>query len=355
MPMLAKLGALPAREGAHAYELKWDGIRAMVYVHDGQLRIESRNQNELTRQYPEFAGLVEALGDRDVVLDAEIVALNDAGVPSFQRLQSRLGLKSDLTIKLRAAAAPATMAIFDVVHLDGRDLTSLQYADRREILASLGLESPSWRVSAYQVGDGEAFLAAVVERGLEGVVVKQLDSAYLPGKRTHAWIKVKQQQRQEFVIGGFTEGLGSRAGTIGALLIGHHDVRPDEALRRGEPQLLQYAGSVGSGLSQATLRQLKELLAPLALGESPFDVNSPGATKPQGKWQAIRASADGATSKGAGRTTPVHYVEPRLVCEVEFTEFTRDGTLRHPAFQGLRTDKDPLDVVREDIAQRAGD
>jgi bifunctional non-homologous end joining protein LigD len=348
-PMLAKAGELPAKDDAYAYEIKWDGVRALVYVRDGAVHLESRNQNDITKQYPELAPLGAALVGHEVVLDAEIVAFTEAGVPSFQLLQSRLGLTRESTIRTRAAAVPATLAIFDVLHLDGHDVTSLPYTERRELLATLPLDGPSWRISEYHVGGGAEMLASIVEAGLEGVMAKRLDAPYQLNKRTSAWTKVKQQQRQEFVVGGWTEGAGNRAGSIGALLIGHHDRRPEQAAKLGEPQRLMYAGSVGTGFGRVQLEQLARLLEPLATGESPFDVNSPGDIKPVGKWQAIRAK-----ERSAGRPagSHVHFVEPRLVVEVEYTEFTRDGTLRHPAFQGLRDDKDPADVVREDTADR---
>ena len=347
-PMLAKAGELPARDAEWAYEIKWDGIRALVYVEGGDVRIESRNQNDITKQYPELMAIGAALAGHDVVLDAEIVAFTEDGVPSFQLLQSRLGLGKESTIRTRAAAVPATLAIFDLLHLDGHDLTGLTFVERREILATLPLDGPNWRISEYHVGGGAAMLASIVEAGLEGVMAKRLDAPYLAGKRGAAWTKVKQQQRQEFVVGGWTEGAGSRAGSIGALLIGHHDLRPERAASRGEEQRLVYAGSVGTGFGRKQLDQLADLLAPLATDTSPFDVNSPGDTKPAGKWQSIRAK-ERATG-GPAASTRVHYVEPRLVVEVEYTEFTRDGTLRHPSFQGLRDDKDPADVVREDTA-----
>ncbi|MBC7461006.1 MAG: DNA ligase [Thermoleophilia bacterium] len=324
VPMMATAAALPEHEGDHAYELKWDGVRALVYIRGGRVHLESRNRNDITAQYPELAALGAALADHDVVLDAEIVAFSEAGVPSFQLLQSRLGLTRADTIRSRAAATPVTLAIFDILHLDGRDLMSLPYEQRRAVLATLDLEGANWRVSQYHVGGGPEMLAAVVEHGLEGVMVKRLDSAYAPGKRTSAWTKVKQQRRQEFIVGGWTEGRGARVGQIGALLIGHQDVRPARARALNEPQQLVYAGSVGTGFDRAALAKLATLLEPLAVEDSPFDVNAPDAS-----------------------ASRVHFVRPELVVELEFTEFTRDGTLRHPSYQGLRDDKEPSGVVRE--------
>ena len=210
---------------------------------------------------------------------------------------------------------------------------------------------------AAHVGEGAALLAAVVEQGMEGVVGKRLGSTYRENARGGDWIKVKQQQRQEFVVVGWTEGAGRRAGSLGALLLGYHDARPAAATRTKEPQRLVYAGSVGTGFSDRALEELQAMLEPLAIDHSPIDVNGPGSTKPVGKWQAMRArdreraaEATGAAARAGGTPVPahIHYVEPKLVCEVEYTEFTRDGTLRHPSFKGLRDDKSPQDVVRED-------
>lgn len=342
VPMLAKLADLPDDPEQWAFEVKWDGIRAVVFAEGGRIRIETRNQNDVTHMYPELTRFGRALGSREAVIDGEIVAFDERGRPSFQTLQSRLGLTSEATIRTRAAQTPVRYLAFDILHLDGRDLRELPYLERREILRELFTDTPHWQVPPHHVADGEALLEAVVENGLEGIMAKRLDSTYREGSRAGAWRKVKRQQRQEFVICGWSEGDGRRAGSIGALLLAYYDAGR-----------LTYAGSVGTGFTDAVLDDLRARLTPLEVEESPLDVGAPDPDKP-GKWQNIRAR-DRARAKGLDPKTAakakrgqIHYVEPTLVCEVEFTEFTRDGTLRHPSFKGLRDDKPATDVVRED-------
>ncbi|MCW2955363.1 MAG: ligD [Thermoleophilia bacterium] len=330
-PMLAKLSDLPTPPDEWAFEVKWDGIRAVAFIDDGALRLETRNLNDVTLQYPDLVPLPKALTSHSAILDGEIVAFDELGRPSFQQLQSRMGLSSAATIQLRSKATPVRYMAFDILELDGRDLRDEPYLERRRVLRELFADTDRWQVPAHHVGEGETLMAAIVEQGLEGVVAKRLTSTYREGARGSEWRKVKQQQRQEFVIGGWTTGAGRRAGGIGSLLVGYHD----------EEGRLRFAGGVGTGFSDAFLANLHAMLLPLERDETPFEVGLPGKEKPLGKWQAMR-----------GRTAPteVHFAEPQLVCEVEFTEFTRDGTLRHPSFQGLRDDKDPKDVVREDRA-----
>jgi bifunctional non-homologous end joining protein LigD len=331
-PMLAKLVTDPPKKGEWAYEIKWDGIRAIAYIEGGRLRLESRNGNDITHQYPELAKLGRELGARDAILDGEIVALDENGLSSFQNLQARMGLRSESTIRTRAKQTPVTYMIFDLLFLEGHSTISLPYATRRECLEALQLQGTHWQTPRVHEGSGEEVLRSAREIGLEGVVAKRLDSVYSPDRRTGAWLKIKNHMRQELVIGGFTQGEGTRSGMIGALLVGYYE--------HGE---FVYAGSVGTGFTRAELRKLDAMLEPLILDRSPFDVRSPGDTKPVGKWQAMR---------NATRVAPqqVTYVQPKLVCEVEFTEWTRDGTLRHPSYRGLREDKEPTDVVREDPA-----
>ncbi|MCW2924054.1 MAG: ligD, partial [Thermoleophilia bacterium] len=349
-PMLAKLAELPEDQDQWAFEVKWDGIRAVVFAEGGRIRIETRNQNDVTAQYPELTRFGRALGSHQAVIDGEIVAFDEHGKPSFQTLQSRLGLTAAATIKARAAATPVRYLAFDLIHLDGHDVRDLPYLDRRKLLRDLFEDDPHWQVPEHHVGTGTALLEAVVEQGLEGVMAKKVDSPYRENSRAGAWKKVKRQQRQEFVVWGWTEGDGRRTGSIGALIIGHYDITADEAKRTKQPQQLHHAGSVGTGFGDEALARIHELLAPLEVDESPFDVGNPSSTA--GKWKAIRARSDamakGEDPKGAKATRgAIHYARPQLVCEVEYTEFTRDGTLRHPSFKGLRDDKDPKDVIRE--------
>jgi bifunctional non-homologous end joining protein LigD len=319
LPMLAKLAGLPRDDANYGFEIKWDGVRAIVYVEGGRARAESRNSLDITRQYPELAALGRALGSREVVLDGELVALDASGRPSFERLQQRMGVASDSAVRRRMKDTPVTYMIFDLLYLAGHNTMALPYSDRRKLLQELELNGDSWATPAYHRGDGSAMLDASRRQGLEGIMAKRLDSAYVPGKRTSCWLKVKNSLRQELVVGGWTPGEGARSDTIGALLLGYYDGLPGQA--GAGPQRLVYAGKVGTGFSEEFLRGLKPVLAKLARETSPFAV--------------------GAPPKGS------RYVEPQLVADVEFTEWTRSGNIRHPSFKGLRTDKDAREVVRE--------
>ena len=313
-PMLARLSTLPpGDDSGWAFEVKWDGVRAQAHTREGHLRLLSRGGNDITTAYPELAALSDALGSREAILDGEIVAFDESGRPSFAALQARIHLRGEAAAGARAQAAPVTYAIFDLLWLDGESLLDLPYGDRRERLQQLGLRGEHWRVSSYQRGGGQALLQATREQGLEGVIAKRLDSRYLPGNRTGAWLKIKHHQSQEVVIGGWSEGKGARAGRIGALHIG---VQDEHGLR--------YAGRVGTGFTAATLERLGQLLAARAREDSPFA----GPQPPRG----------------------AHFVTPELVCEVEFSEWTKDGMLRHPSYKGLREDKPAAAVVPEEAA-----
>ena len=314
-PMLATLAArLPTGENHWAYELKWDGVRAIAYCEGGQLTLESRNLREIASHYPELRPLAAALGAREAVLDGEVVAFDEDGRPSFERLQGRMNLASDAAVRRRMADRPVTYLIFDLLYLDGRSLVDLPYTKRRERLEELELDGPNWQTPSNHRGEGRALLRLTKERGLEGLVVKRLDSRYLPGRRSSAWLKVKNIRSQELVIGGWLPGQGRRAGTIGAIVVGYHE--GDDGGRR-----LRYAGRVGSGFTDAELERLAGLLEPLRTGQSPFEGRQPPK-------QAV-------------------FVEPRLVAAIAFREWTAARTLRAPVYKGLRTDKDPADVVLE--------
>jgi bifunctional non-homologous end joining protein LigD len=316
-PMKATLAKLPASEQTWAFEIKWDGVRAIAYCEPGHLRLESRNLREITAQYPEVRGLLEELGARRAVLDGELVAFDDQGRPSFQRLQTRMHVASESQVRRRMRDIPVTYVIFDLLYLDGHSLLDEGYEDRRAALEALGLQGQSWQIPAYHRGDGSKLLAASRERGLEGIIAKRLGSRYLPGRRSRDWLKVKNVRGQEVVIGGWLPGKGRREGEIGALLVGYYE--DDD----GEPRL-RYAGKVGTGFDAADLKLLRKRLEPLRRDESPFDGRQP--------------------QKGAT------FVEPKLVGEVEFSEWTNAGTLRHPSYKGLRDDKPTADVVREEPA-----
>jgi len=320
-PMKARTGDLPAGEEGWAYEIKWDGVRALLYAEGGTVRLEARSGNDVTARYPELRGIGRTLGSHEALLDGEVVAFDAQGRPDFGLLQRRMHLASESAVRRRMADTPVAYMAFDLLHLDGRATLELPYSERRELLQGLGLEGASWRTPAFHPGDGQALLDASREQGLEGIVAKRLDARYEPGRRSGAWIKLKNVRRQEVVIGGWLPGHGSRSGRLGALLAGVYDEADDE--RR-----LRYVGRVGTGFNEAELVRLGELLEPLTRASSPF---------------------------GAGARPPreATFCEPDLVAEVGFAEWTRTGTLRAPRYLGLRDDKPAHEVVAEPVSPGA--
>ncbi|HEV2074791.1 MAG TPA: DNA polymerase ligase N-terminal domain-containing protein, partial [Thermoleophilaceae bacterium] len=203
VPMLATLGELPADEDAWAYEVKWDGVRAIVRSEPGRTQIWSRNLNDITSQYPEVARIGRALGAREALLDGEIVAFDAEGRPSFERLQQRMHLSSERQVRERRRSNPVFYMAFDVLHLDGESLLDRPWRERRAALEALALHGPAWDTPGHHEGDGAAFLAASREQGLEGIMAKRTDAPYRPGRRSGAWIKVKNLESAELVIGGW--------------------------------------------------------------------------------------------------------------------------------------------------------
>jgi bifunctional non-homologous end joining protein LigD len=306
-PMLARAGELPAAasDDRWAFEIKWDGVRAIARSTPGEIRFASRNGNDISVAYPELKALNRALSSHRAILDGEIVAFDEDGRPSFSRLQGRMHVGSESAARRRAKDVPVVYVVFDLLWLDGHPLLELSYEQRRERLRELALDGPAWQTPDHVVGSGAAVLAASLERGLEGVVAKRLDSPYEPGRRSPCWVKVKNVRRTDVVVGGW---IGSRPPDgrgrerIGALLVGVP----------GENGELRYAGRVGTGFGDAELRRLAGVLGPLVRDRSPF--------------------AGGAGPRGAVWVEPVH------TAEVEFTEWTKDGMLRHPSYKGMRAD-----------------
>ncbi len=315
-PMLATLGSAAdiSDESEWAFEMKWDGIRAVAEVRDGGLRLTTRNGNDVTVTYPELDGLVALADGHDLVLDGEVVTLDPSGRPDFGLLQTRMGLTRPADVKSALTRAPAHYMVFDILELDGADLRRRTYDERREtLLATLTppADDPIQVPPAFD-GDLAHAVSSSARLGLEGVMAKQRDSTYATGRRSRAWIKIKHHKTQEVVIGGWTPGTGRRAGGIGALLLGLPD---------GEG--LRYVGKVGTGFTDAVLDDLAALLGGIETDDSPLrDVPRPDA-------------------KAA------HWVEPRLVGEVEFAEWTSTDRLRQPSWRGLRPDKAVQQVVRE--------
>ena len=312
-PMKAALGLLPTDPG-WTFEIKWDGMRAIACLDSSdpaRARLWSGNQIDITHRFPELAELGQSMGGARAVIDGELVALADNGRPSFGRMQSRMHLDRVADARERAAEVPVTYMVFDLLLLDNNDLTSLPLSVRRSALDELFRPGPHWQLSAMH-DDGPALNEAVHEMELEGLMAKRLDSQYLPGKRTTAWRKVKRRVEQNFVVGGWAEGEGGRRGRIGGLLIGGY--------RDGA---LEYAGRVGSGLRDDEIRVLSRTFAELARDSSPFAAGS-----------VPRIDARAA-----------HWVEPRIVIAVAFAEWTNEGRVRHPAYQGRVPGADPHAVT----------
>ncbi|MER7275765.1 non-homologous end-joining DNA ligase [Dactylosporangium sp. NPDC000244] len=294
-PMLASPGALPAGPG-WAYEFKWDGIRAIAVVREGVTRLFARSGAEVTAAYPELAGVGRGLADS--VLDGEVVAMDEAGQPSFQVLAERMHVREPNRAARLAATVPVTYLVFDALRAEGDELVGLPYRTRRRRLEALPLGSRAMVPPSFD--DGPATVAASLENKLEGVVAKRAESLYHPGVRTPDWIKVKLEESCEFVVGGWRPG--KRA--LGALLVGVP-----------VPGGLAYRGRVGGGISGASERSLLAALEPLSTSRNPF-----GASVP-------REDARGAV-----------WVDPHLVVEVKFGHRTRDGRLRFPRFLRIRPD-----------------
>jgi bifunctional non-homologous end joining protein LigD len=304
-PMLATLTADHFSDPKWIFERKLDGVRAVVVRDEQGTALYSRTERAMTRTYPE---LVEALGRGSaLVADGEIVAF-DGAQTSFSKLQARLGLTDP--DRARATGVAVFLYLFDVMVVEGCDVTRLPLRTRKKLLRrAVRFEDPI-RLSTHRNTEGEAFLEQACARGWEGLIAKREDAVYRPGKRSDAWLKFKCVREQELVVGGWTDPAGSRQG-FGALLVGVYD---------GER--LVYAGKVGTGFDERLLRSLRERFDGLAVTESPF--------------------AGSVREKGA------HWLRPELVAQIGFTEWTRDGRLRHPRYLGLRDDKDPHDVVREE-------
>ncbi|HET9081335.1 MAG TPA: non-homologous end-joining DNA ligase [Trebonia sp.] len=299
-------------------EFKWDGVRALAFIEAGRLRLVSRTGKDITATYPELSALGHAVGHRQALLDGEIVAFT-GGRPDFEALQPRMHVSSPAQALRLAEQTPVTYLGFDLLQLDGRPLTGRPYAERRQLLETIPPNGSVFHAPpAFPGGDLDAVRAASVANGFEGVVIKRLDSAYEPGARSGSWVKLKNQLRQEVVVAGWKPGKGNRLGLIGSLLVGYQGAGAD-----GERGLL-YCGHVGTGFSDQALRMLTRRLEPLRRPDSPFHGPVP-----------------------AEHARPAVWAEPRLVIEVTFARWTRAGRMIAPAYQGLRDDKDPGDVLRE--------
>lgn len=309
-PMLAQLAKMPRDADDYAFEYKWDGIRAICYWDGHQIRLEGRNERDITYRWPELEELGKVFDSVRVILDGEIVALDKKGHVSFSLLAKRMHLSSPPSRALMHEV-PIAYMIFDLLYLNDRALMRVPYRDRRSILNALKLSSEKWQTPPSYTNNPEAVLEAAVQNGLEGAVAKRLDGDYRPGSRTRDWLKIKSINRQEFVIGGWTAEKGSRERGVGALLLGYYD----------RSKRLVFAGKVGTGFTGEDRLDLKKRFDTIARTTDPF------------------AKTDDMPK--------AYFVKPVLVAEIEFHEWTPDGRLRHPSFKGLRDDINPRQVVHE--------
>ena len=303
-PMLATLVDDPFSNPEWIFETKWDGFRSICFVKQGKSRFVSRNQIDMTPQYPELASVAKQIGAKEAILDGEIVALDKDGMPRFQLLQPRVGRKTGL--EALRGHGHIVYYVFDLLYVDGHDLTACPLVERKEVLERILRPANFIKLSDHIEGDGEPFFKEIEKFHLEGMIAKRAASPYVQ-KRTKDWLKVKTIQRSEAVIGGYTEPRGSRS-HFGALVVG---------LYRGKD--LHYVAHVGGGFNQRSLAEIYKLMQPLKTKASPF-VDAPKTNE------------------------PVQWLKPKLVAEVKFSEWTADRRLRHPVFVGLREDKQPADV-----------
>lgn len=308
-PMLATLVDEPFSDPDWLFETKWDGVRAICFIKNGKARFVSRNQNELTAQYPELADIAKSINASSAILDGEIVALDEKGVSRFQLLQRRLGRKNAGEIQRLAATTRIAFYVFDLIYLDGFDLMGCKLMDRKTILEGILKPSKNIRYSDHIIGEGEQLFEEVARVPLEGMIAKRIESTYAQ-RRSAEWLKIKTIQQSEVVIGGYTEPRNSRE-YFGALVVGLY--------RDGD---LHYVAHTGGGFNHHTLLQTYNLLQPLKTKDCPF-IDKPKTNE------------------------PVRWVKPKLVAQVKFSEWTADGRMRHPVFLGLRQDKKPQDCIFE--------
>lgn len=312
-PMMATSGDTADLQGSNwQFELKWDGVRAIMVADESTVRIFSRNGNDVSRTYPELTDR-QCWPGLPFVADGEIIAVGPAGRPDFGLLQGRMKLTRPADVAKARTAIPVRLVLFDLMYDDGTDLRRLPLTKRRQRLEQFFRPSGCPVDLSLVLEDKvEHILESARELGLEGVMAKRTDSRYVSGQRTRTWIKLKIEQTQEVVVGGWRPGKGGRQDTVGSLLVGIPD---------GDK--LQYVGRVGSGFSTRELAELRQTVERLARKTSPFhDVPRPDAAN-------------------------AHWIAPQLVGEVTYSEWTGPGRLRHPVWRGWRVDKDPSEIVRE--------
>ncbi|MDA0352294.1 MAG: ATP-dependent DNA ligase [Chloroflexi bacterium] len=309
VPMQAVIHKEPFDDPKWLFEPKIDGVRALAWIEDGRVTLRSRRENDMTAQYPNLVASLAHQPAHTLLLDGEVAAMDDNGVPSFERLQQRLNLQNPVEVAQADRDTPVVFYVFDILHIDGVDLRRVPLEERRRILRRMLLPTPFVQFVDHFEVDGLTAYDAAMSLGLEGLVAKRRDSPYDAGKRSQRWRKVKARATADFVVGGYTRGENSRASTFGALSLGYYD----------DDGNLQPVGGVGSGFTESLLKDVLARLKPLVIEEMPF------ATAPE-------------------RADVTTWVRPELVAEVEFSQITSETNLRAPVFLRLRDDKAPRDV-----------
>ena len=306
-PMLAKTGKAFDDEN-YFFEPKWDGLRVIMFFHEGKIEHQNRNLRDATGSYPELQKIRDRIGAKTAVLDGEVVVLREDGVPDFGRLQARFSVDDQKRVGVLAKTTPVTYVAFDLLHLNGQDVITRPLVERKKRLRSIVRESPYLLYGDHIETEGARFFKEATSRGFEGVIGKQSQSQYVPGLRTDYWIKTKKVETTDCVVIGFSQGEGTRDLTFGSLILAAYD----------ENGKLRHIGNVGGGFSNTALEDLRKKLSRIVT-----------------KTATVEGSVESPS--------PVTWVKPRLVVEVAYMTVTADGRLRFPRFKRLRTDKGPMD------------
>jgi bifunctional non-homologous end joining protein LigD len=305
--MLAKTGK-PFDSKDFFFEPKWDGLRAILFFHEGRIELQNRNLRDATGSYPELQNVKGGVRAKAAIIDGEVVVLAENGAPNFGHLQARFGVDDPKRVSLLAKTTPVTYVAFDLLHIDGQDTLTRPLVERKKRLKSIVKEGPYLLYGDHIEAEGTRFFKEATSRGFEGVIAKESQSQYVPGLRTENWVKIKQINTADCVVVGWSEGEGARAPTFGSLILGAYD----------DAGQLKHVGNVGGGFSNIALNDLK------------------------GKLSRIERSS--ATVEGSvDSPTPVTWVKPRLVVEVAYMALTNDRRLRFPRFKRLRPDKPAMD------------
>jgi len=316
-PMMAKTGE-SFDSNDHFFEVKWDGLRALLFLEQGKLELQNRNLRDVTASYPEIRSGGGKVRARNAIIDGEVVVMTERGVPDFGRMQTRFGHNDPRTVDLAAGTNPGTYVAFDLLHLNGKDIIRDPLEERKQILRDILVEGPHLVYGDHVEREGLRFYSGVLKLGFEGVIAKERLSQYLPGTRTSSWIKIKGSQTIDAIVVGYTIGEGARASTFGSLVMALYDDKGN----------LTHVGNVGGGFDNKTLESLRSRLDRI-IAKSPI----------------IKGTVEAPS--------PIVWCKPRLVCEILYSNFTRNKKLRFPRFQRLRPDKKPEECrLEEDILSR---